>query len=254
MNKIIYLIAIFIITSTQAKDGVLVKILDGDTLYFKTEDKINKCKVAYINTPENRYNNKLKQDVEICKNIPTKVMLNAGESATKHANKLLKIGNNYSYSSYTKNSEQICEVSLGNGMTFSEKMLLDGYAVVWKVNKKQKDEQNFSSVLTHAKNKNNGLWRDNSQRGEVIKCLEKISIKDVTYELINKNTIVAEYQRCFCGNVKKVKTTFPNLTYCEWGTEFNRQYFSSAVDKPVEVELIKSVISGSDSCKYVIHI
>jgi len=84
--------------------------------------------------------------------------------------------------------------------------------------------------------------------------LEKISIKDVTYELINKNTIVAEYQRCFCGNVKKVKTAFPNLTYCECGTEFNRQYFSSAFDKPVEVELIKSVISGSDRCKYVIHI
>ena len=84
--------------------------------------------------------------------------------------------------------------------------------------------------------------------------LEKISIKGVTYELVDKNTIVAEYGRCFCGQVKGAKTTFSNMTYCECGTEFNRQYFSSAFDKPVEVELIKSVISGSDSCKYVIHI
>ena len=84
--------------------------------------------------------------------------------------------------------------------------------------------------------------------------LEKISIKDVTYELFDKNTIIAEYQRCFCGNVKNAKTTFPNLTYCRCGTEFNRQYFSSAFDKPVEAELIQSVINGSDSCKYVIHI
>ena len=84
--------------------------------------------------------------------------------------------------------------------------------------------------------------------------LEKISIKDVTYELVDKNTIVAEYKRCFCGNVKSAKTTFPNLTYCECGTEFNRQYFSSAFGKHVEVELIKSVISGSDICKYFIHI
>ena len=84
--------------------------------------------------------------------------------------------------------------------------------------------------------------------------LEKISIKGVTYELVDKTTIVAEYQRCFCGNVKTAKTKFPNLTYCECGTEFNRQYFSSAFNKPVEVELIKSVISGSDRCKYVIHI
>ena len=84
--------------------------------------------------------------------------------------------------------------------------------------------------------------------------LEKISIKDVTYELVDKNIIAAEYQRCFCGNVKTSKTTFPNLTYCECGTEFNRQYFSAAFQKPVKVELKNSVISGSDSCKYFIHI
>ena len=84
--------------------------------------------------------------------------------------------------------------------------------------------------------------------------LEIISIKGVTYELVDKNTIVAEYDRCFCGQVRNAKTTFPDMTYCECGTEFNRQYFSSAFGKPVDVELIKSVISGSDSCKYVIHI
>ena len=84
--------------------------------------------------------------------------------------------------------------------------------------------------------------------------LNKISIKGVTYKLVDKNTIIAEYERCFCGQVKGTKITFPNMTYCQCGTEFNRQYFSSAFGKPVEVELIKSVISGSDSCKYIIHI
>jgi hypothetical protein len=84
--------------------------------------------------------------------------------------------------------------------------------------------------------------------------LKKISIKGVTYELVDKNTIVAKYDRCFCGQVKGTTTSFPNMTYCECGTEFNRQYFSSAFEKPVEVELISSVISGSNSCKYIIHI
>lgn len=179
MKKLTYIIAVFAVSSlAQAKEGVLTKIVDGNTVHLQTNNQIHKCKIAYIDTPENSYNDKLKQDVEICKNIPAKVMLNAGESATIHANKLLKIGKNYSYSTYTKNDEQICEISLGNGLTFSEKMLLDGYAVVWKVDKKQKEEQNFSSVLTYAKDKNNGLWGDSSQRGEVIKCLEKISAQD----------------------------------------------------------------------------
>jgi len=84
--------------------------------------------------------------------------------------------------------------------------------------------------------------------------LKKISINRVIYELVDKHTIVAEYQRCFCGQVKGTKKIFPDMTYCECGTEFNRQYFSSAFGKPVEVELIKSIISGSDSCKYIIHI
>ena len=83
--------------------------------------------------------------------------------------------------------------------------------------------------------------------------LNKISIKGVTYELVDKNTIVAEYLRCFCGQVKGAATTFPDMTYCECGTEFNRQYFSSAFGKPVKVGLINSVISGSDSCKFFIH-
>ena len=83
--------------------------------------------------------------------------------------------------------------------------------------------------------------------------LKKISAKDVTYKLIDKNTILAEYQKCFCGLVKATKTAFPNMTYCQCSTEFNRQYFSTAFNKPVKVELIKSVITGNDNCQFKIH-
>ena len=83
--------------------------------------------------------------------------------------------------------------------------------------------------------------------------LKKISAKDVTYKLINNNTILAKYQRCFCGQVKATTTAFPNLTYCHCSAEFNRQYFSSAFNKPVKVTLIQSVISGDDSCQFHVH-
>jgi hypothetical protein len=84
--------------------------------------------------------------------------------------------------------------------------------------------------------------------------LKKISIKGVTYKLIDKNTIFVEYQTCFCGQVKATKTAFPNMTYCQCSTEFNRQYFSSAFGKLAKAELIRSVISGNDSCQFYIHI
>ena len=92
-----------------------------------------------------------------------------------------------------------------------------------------------------------------NESNSIEEFLKKISVKGVTYKLIDKNTILAEYQRCFCGQVKATKTTFPNMTYCQCSVEFNRQYFSSAFSKPVEVELIKSVISGNDSCQFNIH-
>ena len=43
------------------------------------------------------------------------------------------------------------------------------------------------------------------------------------------------------------------MTYCQCSAEFNRQYFSSAFNKPVKVELVKSVISGNDNCQFYIH-
>jgi hypothetical protein len=43
------------------------------------------------------------------------------------------------------------------------------------------------------------------------------------------------------------------MTHWECGMELNRQYFSSTLGKPVEVEIKNSVISGSDKCKFFIH-
>jgi predicted hydrocarbon binding protein len=83
--------------------------------------------------------------------------------------------------------------------------------------------------------------------------LKEISIKGVNCKLLDNNTIFAEYQRCFCGQVKATKVPFPNLTYCQCSAAFNRQYFSSVFNKPVKVEVIKSVIAGDDSCQFKIH-
>ncbi|MCF6310679.1 MAG: thermonuclease family protein [Sulfurimonas sp.] len=175
MKKIIYLIAVLIITSTlQAEEGVLVDIADGDTLYFETNNKTNKCKMAYIDSPESAYNSKLQRDLQMCKDIPLTAMLDAGDSATKNAKKILQIGKTYSYSIENNDAnEKICEVGLGNGITYSEQMLIDGYAVLWEVFKIKQNQQNFNSLLMHAKNKNSGLWGNSSKQGEALKCLDK---------------------------------------------------------------------------------
>ena len=83
--SLILLLTIFL----NADSGVLTKITDGDTLNFKTNGQVVKCRIEYIDTPESSNNNKLKKDISKC-NISNKDMKSAGKSATRHAQSLLK--------------------------------------------------------------------------------------------------------------------------------------------------------------------
>ena len=51
---------------------------------------------------------------------------------------------------------------------------------------------------------------------------------------------------------KKTKELFKNKTYCQCSVEFNKQFFESAFEKPVEVELKQSIINGGDYCEFEI--
>lgn len=57
--------------------------------------------------------------------------------------------------------------------------------------------------------------------------LQKIStyeVKDgeLSYELIDKNTIIAWHNRCFCGQVKHSTQNHKSTTYCQCSVELNR--------------------------------
>ncbi|HIH96419.1 MAG TPA: hypothetical protein HA348_02855 [Thermoplasmata archaeon] len=80
------------------------------------------------------------------------------------------------------------------------------------------------------------------------------SMRGYTFELKDNHTIVGEYDKCYCGLVNKTKKPFKNLTYCHCGVGHIKQFFESALEKPIEVELVQSVITGAESCKFIIHI
>lgn len=89
--------------------------------------------------------------------------------------------------------------------------------------------------------------------------LDKISKYEVKegeleYKLVGRDIIIGKHNRCFCGQVKKTKNLFVNNIYCQCSVEFNRQFFSAAFGRPVEVELKQSIISGGDCCEFVIKI
>ena len=77
---------------------------------------------------------------------------------------------------------------------------------------------------------------------------------EIEYTLKDVNTIIGIFNRCFCGQVKQTKRPFKNKTYCQCSAEFHKQFFQAALEKPIEVELTQSIISGAKACKFVIHI
>ncbi len=97
------------------------------------------------------------------------------------------------------------------------------------------------------------------ESGTMQHFLDKISRHDVkegdlNYSMIDENTFIAEHNRCFCQQVARSTQRFPSTVYCQCSVEFNRQFFSAAFDKEVDVEIIQSIISGANTCKFKITI
>lgn len=84
--------------------------------------------------------------------------------------------------------------------------------------------------------------------------LNKVSMGGISYKLKDKNNIIGQYNKCYCSLVKQTKKHFPTTTYCQCGVGHIKQLFESTLKKPVEVELAQSVITGAESCKFLIHI
>jgi hypothetical protein len=77
---------------------------------------------------------------------------------------------------------------------------------------------------------------------------------EVEYTLKDNNTILGTFHRCFCGQVAQTDTPFENMIYCQCSTEFHKQYFEAALDRPVKVKIKQSIINGANTCNFVIQI
>ena len=158
--------------SLYADVGILIKIVDGDTLHFKTNNQKVKCRIQHIDTPESSNNSKNKRDIKNCKNVSEKDMKAAGKSASIAARRLLKLNKQYEYKVNGKDryKRSICVVKL-DAITFNEQMILDGYAVPYRQYLSGSELHHYNLLLDKAKQNRVGLWKD---RREVIECLNQV--------------------------------------------------------------------------------
>jgi len=157
MRFLLLFLPVFLLSDT----GLLIRIVDGDTLYFKTNNKKVKCRIEYIDTPESRNNKKNKRDINDCRGITAKGMTSAGKSATRAAKRILTLKKQYFYIVHGKDryGRSICVVELDD-TTFNEQMILNGYAVPYRQYMNKTELKYYDMLLNKAKIKKVGLWRN----------------------------------------------------------------------------------------------
>ncbi len=65
------------------------------------------------------------------------------------------------------------------------------------------------------------------------------------------DSIHAAYDRCYCGSVSQAKERISD-TYCRCSCGWYRQLFETLLGRPIEVELVSSIISGGERCQFLI--
>ena len=66
---------------------------------------------------------------------------------------------------------------------------------------------------------------------------------------LDGNTILGSYSTCYCGSISKSKEKIPQ-TYCYCSTGWFKRLFEEVLEKPVQVEILQTIASGSDKCLF----
>jgi hypothetical protein len=61
--------------------------------------------------------------------------------------------------------------------------------------------------------------------------------------------------RCYCGLFRELpKEDTVSITYCSCSKGFVEKYWEAVLERPVEVDILQSAISGAKECKFAIYL
>ena len=84
--------------------------------------------------------------------------------------------------------------------------------------------------------------------------VNKLSRGGIRFSLEGKNTIIGEYNKCYCPMVNQALHPFPSNIYCHCGVGYVKEQFESTFGRPIKVKLMQSVISGAETCRFIVTI
>jgi hypothetical protein len=77
---------------------------------------------------------------------------------------------------------------------------------------------------------------------------------DVVYQFYTPQTF-SRPMRCYCSLLRGLPADETvSLTYCQCSRGFMQEYWEGILERPVQVDLVESCMSGAAECKFVIHL
>jgi predicted hydrocarbon binding protein len=83
---------------------------------------------------------------------------------------------------------------------------------------------------------------------DIDEFLVKLS-KNWKHLKLDGNRIHVEYEKCYCPLVRDYHEKLP-VTFCNCSRGWLKELFESALEKPVEVKLEKSIKRGDKTCRF----
>lgn len=92
--------------------------------------------------------------------------------------------------------------------------------------------------------------RDNSSSIEgFVNNLQEHYKRTSFFEYVDDNTIIGGHRKCY-NAIKYSTIPIDSQVYCYFCVGHNKQFYEAALDKPVDVEILETVIEGKDTCKF----
>jgi hypothetical protein len=160
------------------------------------------------------------------------------------------------YQKVIKNCNKCKSVENDNEMAICVKDIMENFDTI--VDEKEKRskvmetmgyycfQNHFLSRALQVKNQSRNIE-------EIIKNLNQI-IGDEEHFKLKGNKIEANFNQCYCDvGVKVTKEPLPK-TYCYCSLGWLKDLFKILIEKNVDVEMLETIVSGDDACKFVIHL
>jgi len=97
-----------------------------------------------------------------------------------------------------------------------------------------------------------GIKKNSSGMAEIVQNINKLSGGE--HFKLEGNKVYATFNQCLCQIGVRETEAFISKIYCSCSLGWMKSLFKTVLDKPVNVELLESIVSGGNNCRFVIDL